>query len=286
MAPVAKRSWLIGTSLSVLGMAPGVLAAQSQVRNPHASISLITERTAAEPGRAMGLAIRFELEPGWHIYWRNPGESGIATSMEWRLPEGWTADPLDYPTPQREDVAGVVTHVHSGEVAFGTRIRIPASASGAARVGVKVTYGICRDTCIPGTATLSIPLPVAAGSSITPAWQRVLPIMNARRPAEGGPRTVAALADTIVVLTLRGRPGSPLRPGPWTFFPSDREVSRAAVSVEVPRGAREATLRIPLAECTPRRLNGVLVHGDPKTETKGYVVRAELGAKGSCEVSR
>lgn len=283
---MTRLGWRIAACGSLLGMTPGVLPAQSQVRNPHALISLITERSAAHPGRDIGVAIRLEMEPGWHIYWRNPGESGIATSMEWRLPEGWTVDPLDYPTPQREDVAGVVTHVHSGDVAFGTRIRVPDLAAGSGRVGVKVTYGICRDTCIPGTATLSMTLPVAAGSSITPEWQRVLPTMNTRRPGAGGPRIAAVVADTIVVLTLRGRPGSPLRPGTWTFFPSDREVSRAAVSIEVPSGSREATLRIPLADCTPRRLNGVLVHGDPKMETKGYVVGAELGAKGSCSGSR
>lgn len=284
---MTRLGWRIAACGSLLGMMPGILPAQSQVRNPNALISLVTERSAAHPGQDIGIAIRFEMEPGWHIYWRNPGESGIATSMEWRLPEGWTVDPLDYPTPQREDVAGVVTHVHSGDVAFGTRIRLPDLASGSGRLGVKVTYGICRDTCIPGTATLSMTLPVAAGSSsITPEWLQVLPTMNTRRPVAGGPRIAAVVADTMVVLTLRSRPGSPLRPGTWTFFPSDREVSRAAVSIEVPRGSREATLRIPLANCTPRRLNGVLVHGDPQTATKGYVVGAELGAKGSCSGSR
>jgi len=81
------------------------LGAQDIVRNPHVTISLVPEWRGVVPGRSMGLAVRFQLEPGWHVYWENPGESGIATAVEWTLPPGFRAGALRFPIPERLVIA-------------------------------------------------------------------------------------------------------------------------------------------------------------------------------------
>ena len=61
----------------------------------------MSERSAAEPGRSLALALRLRMIPHWHTYWRNPGDSGQPTALEWRLPPGWSAGPIQWPAPRR-----------------------------------------------------------------------------------------------------------------------------------------------------------------------------------------
>ncbi|HEX9895985.1 MAG TPA: protein-disulfide reductase DsbD domain-containing protein [Gemmatimonadales bacterium] len=269
-------------TLAAAWFAPG-LAAQARVRNPHVTISLVPERTAALPGASLRAGLRFRLENGWHIYWRNPGEAGIATHPVWRLPAGWKVDPLSWPVPERYDVAGSTTHIHRGDVVFGTRFHVPATGLGTARIAVELSYGICRDVCVPGKAELGIAIPVGREGMVPDEWPRVAFLWTARAPRQGGPAVEASLQDSVVLVRLRGSPGAALTAGTWTFFPADRSVAPAAMTAQARPGSRELVLRLPLAQCTPIRLNGILVQGDPTVPyPKGYVVSAPLTARPTC----
>ena len=274
----------IGTLLSVLGIAAaGRLAAQDRVSNPHVVITLVPAALPAAPGRTLPMALHFEVEPGWHIYWKNPGEGGIVPRFTWSLPTGWTADSLLWPVPERYEVAGIVSHIHRGSLAIGTAFQVPATATGPATVKVDLVYGICRDLCMPGKATLQLRLPVGPGSAVSSEWRNIQALLAARAPRRDAPPASARLVDSTVRLTVRPRPGTATSPTSWTFFPADRPVAPVAVSGQAAPGSRDVVLEIRLAECTPVRLNGVLVAGNAAVPSPvGYAVSVPLRGGGSC----
>lgn len=69
-------------------------------------LALISEVSAIAPGKALRVGLLVKHQEGYHIYWKNPGIVGIATQLEWTLPEGFVAGPIEWPFPERVDMAG------------------------------------------------------------------------------------------------------------------------------------------------------------------------------------
>ena len=280
---MSGRAGKVGALLLALAAQPSWLAAQGRVANPHVTISLVPASTRAVPGEPLRLAVQFAVEEGWHIYWKNPGEGGIVPRMTWTLPPGWAADTLAWPVPERYEVAGLISHIHRGRLAVGTALRVPATATGRATVRLDLTYGICRDLCMPGKATLQLQMPVGPGRVGSPPWGAVQAVLAGRAPRTDPPPTSARLIDSTVTLTIRPRPAIAASPTSWTFFPADRPVSPVAVSGQAAPGSRDVVLQIKLADCTPSRLNGILVPGNAAVPSPtGYAVSIPVRSRGTC----
>src|SRR5512134_1383512 len=90
-------------------LAPGVALAQGAT---HIEPRLVAESAAPASGRTVTLALVMRPEPGWHGYWKNPGDAGVETSIEWTLPGGATIGPLLYPVPHTLIVSGLMNYVY------------------------------------------------------------------------------------------------------------------------------------------------------------------------------
>ncbi|HKP30496.1 MAG TPA: protein-disulfide reductase DsbD domain-containing protein [Gemmatimonadales bacterium] len=241
---------------------------QAFVTKPHVTISVVPELTAIVAGMPQRVALRFQVEPGWHVYWKNPGESGVATTASWKLPTGFTVDSLSYPTPARLDVAGTVTHVLDGDVVFEATIRPPARISSRdSRLTTRVFYGICKNACYPGQASLSVTMPVRTDASRTMTWHAADSVFQSRRPRTTGITAGFTWKGDRGVLSVLVPPGC--KGDSVTFFPEDRDLSPAAVTVPMPRGCGPAQFTIPLREKPKAGLRGVVVIG---TGPRGYEV--------------
>lgn len=101
------------------------------------------------------LGIHFDIEPGWHIYWRNSGESGLPVKIKWKLPSGWTTGELRWPTPlkivERGDIA---TFGYEGEVLLYNPLNLPKLKAEENLLKAEVSWLVCKDVCIPGKASL------------------------------------------------------------------------------------------------------------------------------------
>ncbi|TGD92276.1 protein-disulfide reductase DsbD family protein [Methylobacterium nonmethylotrophicum] len=130
--------------------------------------SLVAEPAAIEPGKAFAVGVRMVMKPGWHVYWRNPGDSGLPPEVNWTLPEGFSAGAIDWPAPTRIPVAHLVNHGFKGETVLLTQVTPPATlpAGRPVNLDAKLSYLACEEICIPGSADLRLTLPVAeAGTS-------------------------------------------------------------------------------------------------------------------------
>src|SRR6185369_7282273 len=105
------------------------------------------------------LGLRLRLADGWHTYWRNPGDAGVAPELTLELPEGASAGPIAWPTPARVAEGSLMTYAYSGEVLLPVTVTPPPSG-GVLTVKAHATWLVCRDICVPEEANFQLDLPV------------------------------------------------------------------------------------------------------------------------------
>lgn len=134
------------------------------VQRPHIEVELVSEVTHVQPGEPFRVGLRMLPDTHWHTYWKNPGDSGLATEMEWTLPEGARASGIHWPYPERVPLGHLVNYGYSGEHLLPVTITPPPSleAGGEFPVSVVAEWLVCEEICIPGEAELSMALPVRA----------------------------------------------------------------------------------------------------------------------------
>ena len=101
--------------------APGRAAdagAGARVATAHSSVELLSDRGSVAPGERFHLAVRHRLAPGWHTYWVNPGDSGMAPEFRWKLPDGMEVGPPLWPVPSRQPFGPLTNYGFGGEVVF------------------------------------------------------------------------------------------------------------------------------------------------------------------------
>lgn len=129
-------------------------------------IKLISETSTIAPGQAFTVGLHIKHEEGFHTYWKNPGIVGVATSLEWRLPEGFTTSNIQWPYPELTKMASHPCHGYERDVTLLVTITPPKKiASDTVTLHAKSTWMCCADTCYPGSKNLSITLPVAEKKS-------------------------------------------------------------------------------------------------------------------------
>ncbi len=150
---------LIGVSL-LAGVGVAELGA-SRSEMPHARATLIADVDTIEPGKSFRLGVRYEIDPHWHIYWINPGDTGLNTKIEWSLPPEFQHDGLHWPVPARIEQSGLISYAYEREVVLFTQVKAPDKLDGTG-VSFKASSSwlVCSDSCIPGKADLELTLPV------------------------------------------------------------------------------------------------------------------------------
>lgn len=145
----------------------GTAMANAQLPPDHAAtdevqVRLISASSQVAPGQTLLLALEQRIAPHWHTYWKNPGDSGQPTSIEWSLPEGATAGEILWPAPKRFDVGPITNYGYEDKVLLLTQVRLPQDLTPGttATVSAQATWLVCREECIPQQAGLSLSLPV------------------------------------------------------------------------------------------------------------------------------
>lgn len=232
---------------------------------PRARASLLAETVAARPGGTLAVGVRIVLDDHWHLYWTNPGDSGVPPEVKWSLPAAWKAGPLRWPAPGRIPTDPFMTFGYEKELLLLCDIDVPADAKeGDVTLTAKVHWLVCRDVCLDGGEEVSLTLPVAAGQPGANAAHGDL----FRRTRASLPRAApegafhARAGDGTVTLRLAGEPF--LGAGaarPWYFPAAPGEVEPSAPQ-DLARedGAVALALRPAVeADGLPERLRGIVV---------------------------
>ena len=142
----------------------GAAYAQASAKSDHAEGTLVFERSAATPGDSFLGALKLDLAEGWHVYWKNPGDSGLPPTAEWTPSPGVTFGDFRFPAPHAIPLATLMNYGYEQQVVLPFQIQIAADAKPGteAPIGGKIEYLICADICIPEDIEHTTTLRIAA----------------------------------------------------------------------------------------------------------------------------
>jgi thiol:disulfide interchange protein len=273
--------------LLAMGFAPlSAHAARTQAR-------LVLSTETARPGDTVMAGVHMKMDPGWHTYWRNSGQSGIPTSIEWELPKGVTAGEIKWPVPDKRIETDVATH--SETITYGYEKDVvllvplklaPDLPSGPLEIKAKVGWLECgENTCQPGKGSIQAKLAIGTESKpskdaeLIATWEKKLPkngdLANARvrweKPATGDTRPI--------ILEWTSAPSTTEA----DFFPDSNDQFEVQPATEnLPGEPGKIRLRATIKKLSgdwPKEISGLLVE-QPKTEKLAYDVKLPVGDSG------
>ncbi len=129
--------------------------------NPRVETELRVDVSQVKPGDTFRVGVHFRMDPGWYIYWKNPGDSGLSTEVSWDTP-GVTVGELRWPFPStfRTPDGFIVTHGYKEEVILFAEARASEQANGSLTISAAVDALACEQRCIPAEMLLTRSLPV------------------------------------------------------------------------------------------------------------------------------
>ena len=237
----------------------------------HTRASLVADVARATPGTSMTVGVLLRMDPGWHTYWVNPGESGLATTVRWTVGPGVVVSGLLWPLPEKTIEAGeVLTYGYANETMLLATVQLPATmpAQGAVKLQAEVAWLECEKTCVPGSATVTLTVPIGEKSTPSPDAPRIA-LYRAAIPRPLNTQddiavSITTVADTlgIIVTPSSGVQLALIGADAPDFFPSSENSPVAGRTSTVVTG-NGAVIRIPLAAAEKDRtaeIRGVLVY--------------------------
>lgn len=262
------RSGLL--ALALLSQAPALAAESAAVSSPRVTATLLSSRDAVAPGERFQVALVQKIAPGWHTYWRNPGDSGEATRIDWVLPAGMSAGEIQWPAPKALPVEPLLNFGFEGEVLLPVEITVPETARPGERLTLQAnaTWLVCEKICIPEEGAFTLELPVGPASAVDEAAQARIDAARAALPKPASFRGRLVADGEKLALSLPGLSGAV---ADLRFFPvSDTLIEHAApqAATSAGDGATLQLIRSSAFKIENAELDGVI------TFSEGGVARA------------
>jgi thiol:disulfide interchange protein DsbD len=140
----------------------------------HTQAKLILSADTAKPGDTIFAGVDLKMEPGWHTYWKNPGDAGQATEIKWQLPPGVTAGEIQWPLPEKLPPAEVTTYGYEDEVVLLVPLTLATNLpTGQMDLKAKVSWLECQESCIPADANVAAKINVGGETKISADWRTI-----------------------------------------------------------------------------------------------------------------
>ncbi|HLL12650.1 MAG TPA: thioredoxin family protein [Rubrivivax sp.] len=248
-------------ALGLLAAAPSLATTPGPVvTTPQVRAELVAHAPEGlSPGKPMWLGLKLEHKPHWHTYWKNPGDSGLPTALEWTLPAGAQAGDIQWPTPAKLPIGPLLNYGYEGTLLLPVPLTLPAGFAGEAlEVKLRADWLVCKEVCIPEGGDFVLQLPAqaatAAHAGLFAAARAALPI------AVPGASASAQVEPDALKLRVAGLPAA-WHGKPVAFLPETPGVIQNAAAVAGTWSGAEWTARVPLdaqRSASPQALPAVL----------------------------
>ncbi len=265
------RGALLAVGLLVLGTTCALAAESAPVRSARTTATLVSDVDTVSPGKPVRVALRLAMAPGWHTYWRNPGDAGIPPELTFTVPAGVTAGPVAWPAPERQHEGPLVTYGYAGDLLLPATL---TGAAGALPVRLHAEWLVCQTICVPEQGDFRLDLPAGDGAASAQAPLFAAADQRAPRPSPW-PATIAPDGTLSV-------PGLTAAQDAW-FAADSPGVIEAAPAQTLAVGAGGLTLRLrPGADFKPGgTLSGLLTVRDAGGLSSALVLSAAPGPAGA-----
>ncbi len=253
---------LISPVLLMFGAWVPAMSASDAADLPHVHVQFLAETTGVSAPGTLHAGLYFKLEPGWHVYWMNPGDAGEPPRIDWTLPKGVTAGAMQYPAPKRLPLGPLMDFGYEGDVLFPFPLNVDASAAPGSVIHMpaKVTWLVCRESCIPEKTNLELDVPVVSGTpstngAVAPLFRRftvALPVALPKALKSGFTATPSGVRLTMET----GQ-----RETEATFFPADPGILDGAAQQKLTPTAKGLVLDLKKdasLTAAPVQLRGVI----------------------------
>lgn len=238
---------------------------------PHLTVQLVVPPAEIYPGQNFTSGLYFKLDPGWHVYWINAGDSGEPPRIKWTLPNGVSANAMQFPAPKRLPLGPLMDFGYEDEVLFPVPMHVAQSfkpsSSAKAALNAKVDWLVCREVCIPGKATLDVERKALASPPASPTFnsadQQLIARLQHTLPQKLPASMQAKFSPTPTGFTLSVLTGR--RETTAQFFPFDQnELANAAPQTVKPlkNGIEIDLKKDENLQKNPDQLHGLVVLAD------------------------
>ena len=215
--------WIAAMTLLAPLLAPAqnlvsLLTDSTVVKSDQARAELLAHAPeGAAPGKSVWLGLQLTHAPDWHTYWKNSGDSGLPTELQWTLPPGVTAGPIAWPTPRKFPLGTLANYGFDGTVLLPVPLTVDPSFTGKdIEVKLYASWLICRKECIPEEGNFSLRLPVKGSTALNGrAFEATFAAAPSDQPAAGSMLQPEA---KLLKVALAGLPAA-WRGKPLEFFP-------------------------------------------------------------------
>jgi thiol:disulfide interchange protein len=248
--------------LSIFALVP-LVQSQTYEGKELVKAELLADTNAVVPGKSFTVGLLLRMVPGWHTYWKFPGDAGIPTELKWKLPPGWKVGEIQWPIPLKLSEPGdIQVYGYHDEVLLMQEITPPASiGDSTVKLSADANWLVCEKICIPGNASVQVALPVSAtgapaNTDFFARFRRLLPqdMPSSKTVNTNWRRAGADLFFTVTSETLANYSVA-------DFFPlPEGDVVVGHPRVES-RSGTEVTFRIPIETGDSPSINGLVVFG-------------------------
>ncbi len=242
--------------------------------SPIVKTALLVHAPGVKKGEVFWAGVTFTIPKDWHIYWQNPGDSGIPTTLAWTLPSGLSVGDTAWPVPERIDTSGIINYGYSNQVTLAVPIT-PSQDRVTGKIAVKANWLVCHETCIPESAMLTATIePNPSAGALLEAARRSQPAAftgtNVYYHASGKDVLLQIPTETMGGEAIVGA----------SFFPAEDGVISNSAPQHAAFDAAHHMLTITTVKgeaSAPASWHGVvLVH--TKSVTRAYNIEAKRGA--------
>ncbi len=213
--------------LLLAAMTPVLHAEDPLIKGPGLEIDLISENRSITPGQSLTVGLHIDHLPGFHTYWKSPGMVGMPTSINWSLPEGFTASEIQWPYPENTFMAEYPCHGYERDVTLLVTITPPkVITTKQVTFKAETMWMCCAKGCFPGNQTFELTLPVTAESIPDPTAKNQINKARKQLPATSHEIKATLLSEIDApVIEIRFFSGKPLPNDDLYFFSDDGQIS-------------------------------------------------------------
>ena len=248
--PTSLTAYLLMLLLTLWGGAASAqLGGKSVVATERTRAELLAHAPdGLEPGKPVWVGLQLAHQPEWHSYWKNPGDSGLPTKLEWKLPVGVLAGEIAWPMPRKYPIGTLINYGYEHTVLLPAPLTItpefkPSLLGGALEIKLKAQWLVCRRECIPEEGEFLLAIPARSAIALHgPVFQESF----AAQPKQLAGKATATIDETSLRLRVSGLPAD-FRDKPLEFFPEAPEVIETSAPWSQAWEGQIWTARVPLS---------------------------------------